>query len=331
MNAAFFNTKNFDSNQFTTAWSYLTDNEGQPCFGKINLSDWQIECISTEKHFSLNALIEVPNFGKVVLRTATIHANGSKYDLLEELIKGRVQQIENELNKINEEFKTKFENELITLKRQLNSKKKLSKLMKLGESIIVENSKNKLKEEVRIGKTKDLLLGCQNFGIEKSKKYRKIHEELFDLGIAPLYLFLLKPDSRDKTDWFLTDKIVNWLSKSLKVIKGHPLVWLHKYARPHWMLDLNFEELKDFLSDHITSVVNRYRRKIRMWDIVNEIPSSDANGFDLTIDQLLEITKLTSDLVKKYNQRQKELLIFQRFLEHKVSCMKNPVFHPYIF
>jgi endo-1,4-beta-xylanase len=180
-----------------------------------------------------------------------------------------------------------------------NTLDKLEKLMLLGEEIVIGNSEERLKKKIVSCETQNFLVGGQAFGIEKGEKYKKIHKETFNLGIAPLYFFLLKPDSAKKTSWELTDKIVSWLRKTNRPIKGHPLVWLHKYARPEWMLEFNYQELLKFLEKHIVQVVNRYKNDIKMWDIVNEIPAEDANGFDLTNEQLIEITDMTSKLVKK--------------------------------
>jgi endo-1,4-beta-xylanase len=59
-------------------------------------------------------------------------------------------------------------------------------------------------------------------------------------------------------------------------IHGHNLVW--DQALPAWITHGHFTrtQLATILRDHIMTVVNRYRGKVAMWDVVNE--ALDANG-----------------------------------------------------
>jgi len=331
MNKVIFNTKNFTNDQFTTAWTYLTDKNNQPCHGEIKIFDDHIECISVEKSFSLNALLVIPKFGKIILRTAIVKPRKNKYDLLKELIRGRVYQIEFELTKLRKKEAKKYKKRLEVIRKTNVEKTKLSKLLFLGEKIVFKTASKNLRKRIAEGETKDFLIGGQAFGIEKGGKYKRVHNKTFNLGIAPLYFFLLKGDSKNKIDWTLTDKIVNWLVATKRLIKGHPLVWLHKYARPDWMLDLTFNELKEFLIEHVTLVVNRYKDRIQMWDIVNEMPAEDANGFDLNNEQLLEITKLISDLVKKLQPEAERIINFSEIFGAHSFVQNKPSIPPVHF
>lgn len=324
------NTTNLTKDQFTTSWSYLSDKNGVPCSGEIILFDDHIICESSHKEFILNILIELKKIGKVMLKTSVIIAGDIQYDLLEVLIRGRKQQIELELNS-NKEVKDKFIGELTLLKLPQNSTDLLSDLMCLGEEIIIHKSEKLLENKMNNNLMKDFLVGGQAFGINKSPEYKKIHQSSFDLGIAPFYFFLLKSESKDKIDWTLTDQVVDWLVETNRPIKGHPLIWLHKYARPEWMIDLSFEELTEFLLEHVTLVVNRYKDRIKMWDILNELPAEDANGFDLTIEQLLELTDLISKHIKKLQPDAERILNFSEIFGAKSYVHEKPSIPPVEF
>lgn len=310
MTKVVFDTHMYENGIFSTPWSYLTDKNGQPCEGSIRLSDDHIECVSPQKNFSLNALLEVPCFGKVVLRTSVVAGKNRRVDLLDSLITGRIDQIKQELQK-DKLYKTiKFISQLLKLEKEKNSQKKLRKLMILGEKVVLEKAERELEKRRKTGEVKNVIIGGQAFGIERGGKYRQVHEESFDLGVAPLYFFLLKERGREETNWQLTDKIVDWLVKTKRIVKGHPLLWLHPYALPSWMKELTYPQFKKFLVEHITSVVIRYKDRIKIWDIANELPCSDANGFNLNLEQLLEILKLVSDLVKKLQPEAHRIINF---------------------
>src|SRR3989344_547140 len=325
-----FLTKNFTREEFTTGWSYLTDKSGQPCHGITTVLDDQIICESKEKLFSLNLLLEVPEFGKVMLRTDVVSSDKEKHDLLSELIKGRIAQIKKEIYANKNLVPNSYKKRLLTLTKQKASLKKLSKAMFLGEEIVFFNSKKKLQRKIKNGQA-NIMLGGQAFGIEKDQKYKDIHEKTFTLGIAPIYFFLLKNESKEKINWELTDKAVEFLVKTNRPIKGHPFVWLHKYARPDWMLTLSFPELKAFLKEHIITVINRYKDKIKIWDIVNEMPAEDANGFDLTLEQTLEITKMTSQLVKKLQPEAERIINFSEIFGAHSYIHEKPSVPPLYF
>lgn len=299
MSRVVFSTRSFDSYSFSSPWSYLTDKDGQPCKGTISQLDDTIICLSPHKRFSLNALLKVPSFGKVVLRTSVIKTGTKKVNLLDACVAGKIEQIITELQKEGTLVPEKIQQEFHTVLREKNSQHKLAKLLLLGEEVILTIARKKLAQKIRSGEAKTIKLGGQAFGIQRGRRYTTVHERLYDLGVVPLYFFLLKGKSPTETDWRLTDQIVAWLTKKGKIIKGHPLVWLHKYARPEWMLGLTYPNLKKFLVTHITQVVNRYKSKIKIWDIANEFATVDANGFDLTVEQLLDILALVSQLVKK--------------------------------
>ena len=299
MSRVVISTRDFDDYPFSTPWSYLTDKDGQACKGTITQFDDTIVCVSPHRTFSLNALIEVPAFGKVVLRTNVIKPDKKKINLLDAFVQGRIDQINNEIHKENSLIPRKILQDFHTIVREKNTLQKLSKLMFLGEKIVLTAARKKLDLKIRSGVAKNIKMGGQAFGIQRGRRYAVLHERLYDLGVAPLYFFLLKGISQKHTDWTLTDQIVNWLMRQGKIVKGHPLIWLHKYALPEWMKNLNFKQLKKFLTTHVTEVVNRYKDRIKIWDITNEFATADANGFDLTIEQLLEILALVSRLVKK--------------------------------
>lgn len=85
----------------------------------------------------------------------------------------------------------------------------------------------------------------------------------------------LRP-SRGTYDFTDADAVVNFGRKHDMTIRGHTLVWHNQ--TPAWFQawDYSDEQLRDFLRDHIHTVVGRYRSKIDAWDVVNEAVSDDG-------------------------------------------------------
>ncbi|MGQ1890744.1 endo-1,4-beta-xylanase [Thermophagus sp. OGC60D27] len=68
----------------------------------------------------------------------------------------------------------------------------------------------------------------------------------------------------------MADQLVDFAQANNMKVRGHCLVW-HQQI-PYWMNDTTFtrEELLKIMEKHITTVVSRYKGKVKEWDVVNE-------------------------------------------------------------
>ncbi|MBI3385435.1 endo-1,4-beta-xylanase [Candidatus Gottesmanbacteria bacterium] len=295
--------------QFTSPWCHLTDENGLPCAGQISFTADGIVCKSSKDRISLNLLFLVPGFGEIMLRTNIVNNNGQKIILEEALIRGRVDQINkigtgNDIKKID--FLLMEGIKAVKSQNRLIIQKVLRALLFLGEKIAVKKAKKDLQEKNSNLKIK---FGGQAFLLPSSTLLQKRFREIFDFGVVPTYFFMTQP-KKGIFDFSMTKEITKILKKQNISIKGHPLVWLHQYATPIWIKELNFSELKKVIIEHIDKVLRHFGREIFMWDIINEFNASDANGQNLSINQLLELTKLISDQVHTINPEIKRVLNF---------------------
>lgn len=60
-----------------------------------------------------------------------------------------------------------------------------------------------------------------------------------------------------------------------KSVHGHTLVW--HLQNPPWLVDLSGSNLRSALSDHITTVLDHYRGRVKSWDVVNEAWHADGH------------------------------------------------------
>ncbi|MBO7497024.1 MAG: endo-1,4-beta-xylanase [Salinivirgaceae bacterium] len=88
----------------------------------------------------------------------------------------------------------------------------------------------------------------------------------------------MKPEEihpkKDLYDWRDADALVELAQRNGQVLTGHCLVW-HSQV-PYWFFKddmgqpVTKEELISRMKEHITTVVSRYKGKIKGWDVVNE-------------------------------------------------------------
>jgi endo-1,4-beta-xylanase len=84
-------------------------------------------------------------------------------------------------------------------------------------------------------------------------------------------------------DWKLPDRFVEFGVRNRMTVVGHTLVW-HQAVPKDLFVDaegkpVGREKLLKRLETHVSTVVDRYRRKIAVWDVVNEAVEEDEQGW----------------------------------------------------
>lgn len=76
-----------------------------------------------------------------------------------------------------------------------------------------------------------------------------------------------------------SDALVQFAEKNRIAIHGHTLVWYQ--ALPGWFnSEVSKQNASKHLTQHIRTVVQRYRGKIRVWDVVNEVIDGRSSRAD---------------------------------------------------
>jgi endo-1,4-beta-xylanase len=77
---------------------------------------------------------------------------------------------------------------------------------------------------------------------------------------------------RGRWDFAPADAIADWSVRNAKKLHGHTLVWCRDKWTPAWVTSRTWTraELLDVMTQHIRTVVRRYRGQASSWDVVNE-------------------------------------------------------------
>lgn len=112
---------------------------------------------------------------------------------------------------------------------------------------------------------------------EKDPKVTNLISKEFN-SITPeniMKSMFLQPEE-NKFDFDVSDKYVAFGQKHKMFIHGHTLVW-HSQLAP-WMSKIkDSASMANMLTNHITTVVKRYKGKIDSWDVVNEALNEDGS------------------------------------------------------
>lgn len=87
--------------------------------------------------------------------------------------------------------------------------------------------------------------------------------------------------AENRYDFKLADQFVDFGVKNKMFVTGHTLIW-HSQLASWFCVDKNGKDvspdvLKKRMKDHITTVVSRYKGRIKGWDVVNEAIEDDGS------------------------------------------------------
>ena len=140
--------------------------------------------------------------------------------------------------------------------------------------------------------------GCVVDLLGNSPRYRQRLGEAFDLISLPAAWKRLAPKERTYK-WEHVDDWVNWAVANRRPIHAGPLVSFDPADVPEWLYiwEHDYDALRDLIYEHIQSVVRRYERKVALWRVVSGLHA--CNSFNLSFEQIMELTRMSCSLVKK--------------------------------
>lgn len=119
------------------------------------------------------------------------------------------------------------------------------------------------------------ITGADTAGVELVKKH-------FNTIVAEncMKCEVIHPE-KDRYDFTLSDRFVDFGTENGMFVVGHCLIW-HSQCAPWFFLDedgsqVDAEELKTRMKDHITTIVTRYKGRVQGWDVVNEAIVEDGS------------------------------------------------------
>ncbi|KAB5533480.1 glycoside hydrolase family 10 protein [Coniochaeta sp. 2T2.1] len=93
-------------------------------------------------------------------------------------------------------------------------------------------------------------------------------------------------NTKGQYSWGQADYLVNWAVTNNKTIRGHTFIWHSQLAG--WVNNLKDKaQLTSAIQSHITTIMTRYKGKIRGYDVVNEMFNEDGSIRSSVFSQVL--------------------------------------------
>ena len=293
-------------------------------------TDGQVELQVTQQPYRVHAKITVPLYGQLWVMADNLGQGytGDFVDFVSEAVRTYVAHAQRLAEGISLSVETKGHLDAALELEHLanrgadtpdNRLYALSHAIYAAEGALVERAR----QQVYASPREDLLLGC-NFArfASASSRYAKFFSKAFDFATLPFYPSRTVP-RKDTYDYGYVDKALGYLMEQHITPKGHPLFFGHKEVNPDWLFGLSYPELRKTAADIARHHVSTYADTIHYWDAMNEAHDW-ANCFELNQDQLLDLTRATTDALREASDKAVSIvnvcLPFAEYVAGRYNC-----------
>ena len=291
----------------------------------LAVSNGQISCAKrVPGACGLAIMWDLPGTGRFLLSTARLPERVRPYNLNLELARGQMkliaQKIEDwglfdyaDANEICEEFTRVNARFIEALKaptpaeESLLADEALLAGVTLGERMALFHADVFLQRRRQAAAAPRVGFGCLADLFSTAGSYQDTLRESFDYVSLPAPWKIIEPKER-QYQFAQLDAWVNWALRCKKPIQMGPLLSFAPAAVPEWLYiwEHDYETLRDLIYEHVQRVVQRYDKHVRVWNVVSGIGA--MNSFNLSFEQLMELTRMTCLLVKKIAPRSQVLI-----------------------
>ncbi len=151
------------------------------------------------------------------------------------------------------------------------------------------------------------VLGCGVALDQNTETIRSTLAANFDYVALPTRWRRIEPHEQEY-DWTLLDSWAEWAYRTRLPVLAGPVVSFARRCSPDWLgvMEHDYETVRDTIYEHVERVVTRYRNVVTLWNVVSGIHTNSQ--LNLTMEQLMDLTRMTVMLVKKIQPNAKALV-----------------------
>lgn len=178
------------------------------------------------------------------------------------------------------------------------AKKCLAASVDTSEELALMHAESLLNRRKAAGVLPRYALGCTATLEQKTDAIRATILSNFDFLYLPTPWKSLAV-AEGEYRWEVMDDWVQWATKHRLPVVGGPLVSFHHQVLPEWVYiwEHDYDAIRDLIYEHVERVATRYRNSIRAWNAVSGLHVN--NQFNFTFDQLMDLSRMTTMLIKK--------------------------------
>ncbi len=296
--------------------AYVLGNEGVPLRAEVEVRDRELICAKrAEGPASLSLVWPIPDGGSIMLETSRLMDREKAYNLDVELVRSRLMHINQkreewglfdfpgietltaEIDQARDYFVEALKADDAT-EQSTHARQALKAAYHAGEHLTRFHADLFLTRRKQAHAFSRRIMGT---GIDPeitTETYSRRIREAFDFAYVPVPWKVIEPEPR-QYNWQATDMWVQWLVQSRLAVKIGPIIRFHPDHLPQWIIDQkpDYNTLRTLLFEHVRMLVGRYGSYVYQWDVVSGLHAE--NTFDLSFEQLMELSRVTTSLVKQ--------------------------------
>ncbi len=302
--------------------AYLFGQDGIPLRAELAVADGRITCNKRVAGASGLALLwQAGEAGEFMLPTCRLPERDEPYLLNLELARAQVMRIAQKREDwglfdypdgaaLNEEYaglRKKFVEALKAVDAPaaaaVLADEALVAGLNLGERIALFHAEIFINRRKAVGPAgMRTTFGCTTTLNAVSEEFQALLRDAFDYINIPTPWKHIEPKER-VYEYGYVDAWITWAGRCKKIIHAGPLLSFEPSCLPDWMYlwENDYETLRDMIYEHIQRTVKRYGRAVHYWKVPSGIHA--FNNFNLNFEQLMELTRMTCQLVKKLAPR----------------------------
>ena len=282
------------------ALAYITGIDRMPSRTHVELSKGLLSCSrGIPESGTLNVPWQVDGCGQIMLRTATLRERIEPYHLHVELARGKVNQLRNQAadwDLMGMQMPSQLKNDLreamhrltpaLTgqsdpLQAALAADRALAHTLRTAEELTRLYSEQVFNFRHQQYPQLNTLLACRVGKDATAVWHSPEFCKAFNAVTVDLNWKDVEPAEGDY-NWEPFDTLVDWCIENKLVIKGGPLIQWSQNSLPAWLWlwEEDFDNLLNFMSDFIETVISRYRGRIRLWEVTSRTNYGDALSLD---------------------------------------------------
>ncbi len=176
-----------------------------------------------------------------------------------------------------------------------------------SEELALAHSRLLLDKRVSTGSLPKAPLGCGVCVDHTNENLRAGLVSNFDYMQLPMPWRALAPQEGESV-WGPTDDWVNWTTNARSPVIAGPLVSFEPSNLPDWLYiwEHDYDTARDMVYEHVERVVNRYKDRVFVWNVISGLHVN--SHFTFNFEQLMDLTRMTTMLVKKLQPNGKVLI-----------------------
>ncbi len=305
---------------------YLVGADSVPARGEFAYTDGEIRC--RKRAAGPSALVvmwEVKGFGQVMLETVRLPERSNPYILNLELARSRmmrlVQKREDwglfevpDAHQVNEKY-VEARDLLIEALENLDDPARASVLadrclalaIPLSEHTAAVHAELLLHRRISTRSFSAGVFGCQVDLNSTDENSRRRLMSAADFAIVPTPWKVIEP-TEQMVGWRAFDEWTDFLRRAKMPMSAGPLVHFSQNYIPDWLYiwEHDYETVRGLLYEHIERVVTRYAASVGLWNVISGLHVN--SHFSFTFDQIMDLTRMSVNLVKKINPNAKTMI-----------------------